>query len=601
MKKLLLSLTALVVGFASFGQGSVVVAGVSPAAIQGNYDYSNQANCGSWPGETDDGTWGVINNLDFNVAGTFIQDTLVLVEDGTPGLNPQGNPISQEGCDSIINPNEVNGQIAVIYRNSCSFVQKLLNAQEAGAVAAIIVNREDALLGMLGDAVDGINVTIPAVFISNIDGANLISEMSTETVEMFIGNKIGAFPIDLGAVKGEFMVSPYGANNAQIFDGFDLGMQVYNYGTTDLPNAKLYATIDGPSGNVYSDSVSIPLNTGDTAFVFNGNPTELTQFNLGGVGNYPNGEYTLTYTLASDSTDDFPFDNVYVSTFKVLDDVLASSRVDASSMPIATNYPSNNTVISNYESCMVVQEPNIDGMIIDGLYFIPTADTAAGLTMVGAEVLGKVYQWNDPWIDINDPVFATDPFTDLNVITVGSHFPVSDNDINQPAWLGFQQPLTLQNDVRYLVCLQSTGNGVDPIEVWYGYDNQNDNGGNYSLYAQPFTPVQTDNNWFAAGWVGGASPSIALHQTFLGVDNETLLSGNVFPNPANDKVTLAVNTSGDALIQVVDITGKLVLNESVTLVNGQTTINIDSFDAGVYMFNVLTKNGKAGTFNVVKQ
>ena len=72
MKKLLLSLTAVVVGFAAFGQGSVVVAGVSPAAIQGNYEFSTQANCGSWPGETDDGTWGVINNLDFNVAGTFI-------------------------------------------------------------------------------------------------------------------------------------------------------------------------------------------------------------------------------------------------------------------------------------------------------------------------------------------------------------------------------------------------------------------------------------------------------------------------------------------------------------------------------------------------
>ena len=99
MKKLLLSLTAVVAGFAVYGQ--VVVAGVSPAAIQGNYDYSNQANCGSWPGETDDGTWGVINNLDFNVAGTFIQDTLRLVEDGTPGTNPQGNPISQEGCEYL--------------------------------------------------------------------------------------------------------------------------------------------------------------------------------------------------------------------------------------------------------------------------------------------------------------------------------------------------------------------------------------------------------------------------------------------------------------------------------------------------------------------
>ena len=132
MKKLLLSLTAVVAGFAAYGQ--VVVAGVSPAAIQGNYEFTTQANCGAWPGETDDGTWGVLNNLDFNVAGTFIQDTLMLVEDGTPGTNPEGNPISQEGCDSLIN--DLTGKIAVIYRNTCAFTTKLLNAQNAGAVCS---------------------------------------------------------------------------------------------------------------------------------------------------------------------------------------------------------------------------------------------------------------------------------------------------------------------------------------------------------------------------------------------------------------------------------------------------------------------------------
>jgi hypothetical protein len=598
MKRILLSLTAIVAGFAAYGQ--VVVAGVSPAAIQGNYEYTTQANCGQWPGETDDGTWGTWSNgLNFNNAGDFVQDTLILVNDGTPGTNPQGNPIAQEGCDSILN--DLSGKIAIIYRNTCSFTTKVLNAQNAGARAVIIVNREDALLGMLGDATLGIQVTIPAVFINNLDGAALITEMANGPVEVFIGNKLGAFAVDLGAVKGEFMVSPYGANNSAIFDGFDLGMQVYNYGTTDLPNAKLYATIDGPTGNVYSDSVDLALNSGDTAFVFANNTTELDPFNLGGVGNYDNGTYTLTYTLDADNIDLFPFDNVYVSEFSVVDDLLASSRVDAMGMPVATNYPANNTVLSNYESCMVVQEPNIDGMIIDGMWFVPTADTAGGAaTMVGAEILGKVYQWNDTWVDINDPLFATDPFTDLNVVTLGAVYPVSDNEVNQPAFLQFDQPLTLQDDVRYLVCLQSTGNGPDPLPIWYGYDNQNDNGANYSIYAQPFTPVQTDNTWFAAGWVGGASPSIALTQTYLGLENENLLVGSAFPNPANDKITVNVNTSGAAELVIVDITGKVVLNEAITLVNGQATVNIDAFDAGVYVFNLTTASGKKGTFNVIK-
>lgn len=599
MKKLLLSITAVVAGYAAYAQ--VVVAGVSPAAIQGNYDYSVQANCGSWPGETDDGTWGVLSNLDFNVAGTYILDTLMLVEDGTPGLNAQGHPISQEGCDTLIN--DLTGKIAVIYRNTCNFTTKLLNAQNAGAIAAIIVNREDALLGMLGDNVEGIQVTIPAVFVSSVTGNALIAEMNNGPVTMFIGNKIGAFSEDIGAVKGEFMVSPYGGNNSMIFDGFDLGMQIYNYGLNDLPNATVQATIDGPNGNVYDQTLNIPLNSGDTAFIFPGNGTEFPAFNLGGVGNYDNGTYTLTYTIDAGATDLFPFDNVYTSEFMVSDDVLASSRVDGSNMPIANSYPSNNTIVSEYDACMVVQEPNIDGMIIDGLYMVPYADTAAGESIAGAEINANVYQWNDAWVDNTDPVFQTnnDPFQDLNIIAYGSHYPASDNEVEQPAWIQFNQPLTLQNDVRYLICLQTFGDGTNPIEVAFGYDNQNDNGANYSIIAQPYTPVQTDGTWYASGWVGGPSPSIALHQTHVGVVDPAILSGSAFPNPANDNVTVSVNANGDATLRIADVSGKIVFDAPVVLENGQASVNIAGFDAGVYVFNLTTAEGQTAVFNVVKK
>lgn len=593
MKKLLLSITAVVAGFAAYGQ--VVVAGVSPASIQGNYDFSVQANCGAWPGETDDGTWGVLNNLDFNVPGTFILDTLMLVEDGTPGLNPQGNPISQEGCDTLIN--DLTGKIAVIYRNSCNFTTKLLNAQNAGAIAAIIVNREDELLGMLGDAVEGIQVEIPAVFLSSIDGNALIAEMQNGPVTMFIGNKIGAFSEDIGAVKGEYLISHYGGNNSMIFDGFDLGMQIYNYGTNDLPNATVNATIDGPNGNVYDQTVNIPLNAGDTAFVFPGNATEFPTFNLGGVGNYDLGAYTLTYTIDAGAPDLFPYDNVYVHEFSVSDDVLSSSRVDGSNMPIATNYPSNNTVVTEYDACMMVQEPNIDGMIVDGVHIVPHADTATN-TIVGSEIFVNVYQWDDPWTDINDPVFQTnnDAFQSLNLLTFGTIAPTTDNVVDQPTWIQFQNALTLQNDVRYLVCAQT----FEPTIVSFGYDNQSDNGANYSIYAQPISPVNTDATWYAAGWSGGPSPSIALHQTYLGVEDANLLVGNAFPNPAKDMVTVSVNAEGDANLRVVDVAGKVVFNAPVTLENGQTKVNMAEFEAGVYVFNLTTTDGKSAQFNVVK-
>jgi hypothetical protein len=592
MKRILLSLTAIVAGFAAYGQ--VVVAGVSPAAIQGNYEFSTQANCGAWPGETDDGTWGVLNNLDFNVAGTFIQDTLMLVEDGTPGINPEGNPISQEGCDTLIN--DLTGKIAVIYRNSCNFTTKLLNAQNAGAIAAIIVNREDALLGMLGDAVEGIQVEIPAVFLSSIDGNALIAEMANGPVEMFIGNKIGAFATDLGAVKGEFLISPYGGNNSMIFDGFTPGIQAYNYGTQDLPNATITASIDGPNGNYYSETIATPLNSGDTTFLFPGNASEFPAWSETA---YDNGNYTLTYTLDAGGADDFPFDNTYVAEFSINDDVLSASRLDGSGEPVNTNYPSNAT--TEYQSCWMVQEPNIDGMIVDGMWIVGHTDTAVN-TFAGSEIFVNAYQWDDGWVDLNDPNYdfgatTTNAFDNLNLLTFGTYYPASDNEVDQPAYVPFSQALTLQNDVRYLFCAQT----FTPDIISFGYDNALDYGANYSIFAQPVSPVNTDGTWYVAGWNGSSAPSMALTQTYVGVEDAAILHGNTFPNPANDQVTVSVNASGDAVLEIVDITGKVVFNGPVVLENGQTTVDISGFDAGVYVFNVTTEEGQTGTFNVVKK
>ena len=202
MKKILLSLSLVISGFAVFSQA--VVSGVSPASIQGNYEYGLQGGSGSWPGETDDATWGTLSH-NFNNPGEHVEAEIMLVEDGTPGTNDQGNPISQEGCSAL--NNNLTGKIAVVYRNTCEFGVKVKRAQDAGAIACIIVNREDALIDMAG-GVEGPNVTIPCVFIAKTDGANLIAAMAggTVPVTVFIGNKLGINANDLGAVKGEFLI-----------------------------------------------------------------------------------------------------------------------------------------------------------------------------------------------------------------------------------------------------------------------------------------------------------------------------------------------------------------------------------------------------------
>ena len=57
---------------------------------------------------------------------------------------------STDGCEAIVNADEVNGKIAMIDRGSCFFEQKTVNAEAAGAIAVIICNFEDATLNMAG-------------------------------------------------------------------------------------------------------------------------------------------------------------------------------------------------------------------------------------------------------------------------------------------------------------------------------------------------------------------------------------------------------------------------------------------------------------------
>lgn len=109
------------------------------------------------------------------ISSTPITADLVLVQDDN--ASDSTNPL--DACDNLTNTNEINGKIAVIERGDCTFVSKIQKAQNAGALAVIMINN------VTGDPItmggDTSSITIPSVMLSLLDGVSLINALQNNT------------------------------------------------------------------------------------------------------------------------------------------------------------------------------------------------------------------------------------------------------------------------------------------------------------------------------------------------------------------------------------------------------------------------------------
>lgn len=111
--------------------------------------------------------------IDLPIDPNFIQSDLVLYLDNTAGTS--------EACVAPSNGDAMNGKIVVIRRGTCSFVLKVKAAQNAGAIAVIIVNNVDIEITMSGaDA----SIVIPAISVTQSVGESLITQMQSQLVNV---------------------------------------------------------------------------------------------------------------------------------------------------------------------------------------------------------------------------------------------------------------------------------------------------------------------------------------------------------------------------------------------------------------------------------
>ena len=140
----------------------------SPTAIAGAYNST-------------DATFGP------GIPATPITRDVVIATDGT-------TPNTADACDPITNGSAMNNKIALIDRGDCTFVSKVENAQNNGAVAVIIVNNVAGAPVTMGGASS--TITIPSIMISQADGNAIKAQINGGTTVNATIGAVGGGNVD---------------------------------------------------------------------------------------------------------------------------------------------------------------------------------------------------------------------------------------------------------------------------------------------------------------------------------------------------------------------------------------------------------------------
>ena len=242
------------------------------------------------------GTTSFEVNAPGNVSGTytsvpaaFSPDDYLITGDVVEVTDGTANPT--EGCSPLTNGTALAGNIALVDRGNCTFVTKVENAEDAGAIAVIVCNNVPGNpITMSGSS----SAAIPAVMISQADCTVLRAELGSLNVTL------------------ESLPAP-----DQIDGSFDNGIIAHEYGhgisirLTGGPGTSSCLTNAEQAGEGWSDFFGLVLShqAGDTA----GMPRPIGTYALnqpasgGGIRTYP---YTTDMSINPFTYDDIKTQSV---------------------------------------------------------------------------------------------------------------------------------------------------------------------------------------------------------------------------------------------------------------------------------------------------
>ena len=131
-----------------------------------------------------------------------LQGDLVLVDDDDTTVDEGNDGTTYDACQTLVNDNDVSGNIAFIQRGGCSFQTKIENAETAGAIAALVFNIAGAPIVMTGETG---SVDLPALMIGQADGNLLRDEIdNNEIIDIVLDKSFFLTEDDTGNVMAMF-------------------------------------------------------------------------------------------------------------------------------------------------------------------------------------------------------------------------------------------------------------------------------------------------------------------------------------------------------------------------------------------------------------
>ncbi len=521
-----------------------------------------------------------------------ITGDLVIVDDGVAANS------ETDACEPLTNGAEVAGNIALIDRGDCNFVDKAINAENAGAIAAIICNiNPNEVINMSAPA--GVDTdSIPAIFISLELCNDIKAGMANETVNVTM--------TDAFNVLGSSIAYATQTPKDQVLPLSNIQAAFQNRGSEVQFGLEIKCDITDPMGT--TTTLALPAEETDSL------PPGSW------IANFPDaytpsmvGEYTARFYNNGSTTTNY-LDGVDEETtkFYITDDVFSHDdgsdsprRISAgagrfamgSIFPVVANADALSATFAIAEPDSIPGEivtlavykldANGDGNIDeDGSFAFEDVDLGDILGFASHEVVGGSTPHSEITVDIAD-------------FNGGGVLKLEGTTENPGLYMLVIE--YIDNNTLYLSSPNDIQNA--PIAPIIGQDGD---GNEVSAFVGN-TFVRTPTQWFTGGFNGGPQAILRLNVAeVVGVNEPELEAGSVsiMPNPASELVSIALDfaeLASTVEVNLLDITGRTLSTEIYNNVQQETvTMNVSQYAAGTYFVHVRTEEGRKTLRLVVK-